>query len=699
MATITWSLLADFDGSGSYETDLTPYVNAPASAARVSRGIGRDGKPRAGKLTFVLDNADGTFTPENSASPYYGLLVPGVPVQLTATHNAIAYTVATAYAMRWKCSFPIAGLSRCEVQCEDLFWFLANGEPVNLQASTSRTTTDALNAICDQLGLTAGDRNFDTGAQSLPMHFCVGDNPLKALQAVVASEMGGQLWPDAAGRIRFEWRGSRLGVGSVDDTWGRGSQVGARGEDYDLNPMEYVTNVTARATVFHTGQADTLLWEDTRNMFTNPATSLALAAGEVYERVYQAGSAFYVLTALAQTTDYLANSAADGSGTDQTSALTVTLTDLGGGFFVLRRENTSTATIYNTKMRVRGQPVEFFTDQSIAQFSLAASRLKAGLSLQFDLPFSGDSGGKVRDYAYQELRVGRIPFPVLQLPFRALIDADIAAMLNVELGDLIRYASPAVDVFQNARVDDWWYVEGLEYSIPPDWGGEWFDVTVTLIPSYVYRNLDAIAFDLFDRADAAGGLGRATSDDGWANSSGFDIVSNVARANTDTLSIPDLDVGVSDQVVEVQLANIGAGDEVGVTLRKSDANNYLRAYVDAGTNEVILERIQAGVVTELSSPAFTVGTAHEMRCLVQGNRIRVYVDGKLYIDTTDASLSSGPKAGMMARNASGTTTFANFYAQGLNLSDGAAAPALGVTRPLRRGGQPAFWRRRRRRMA
>jgi len=664
VSTVTWAITADFDRNGTYETDLTPYIDMPGMDVRVSRGIGRDGKPQTTKLSLTLSNRDGTFTPENSASTLYGKLTPGVPVRVVATFAAVDWTIVSAYAMSWKPRFEWGIPSTCAVECEDIFWFLQNGDLINVTADTTRDTDGALVAIRDALGLVAGDCNFDDGVQDLPMHFCVGENPLAAMQAVVASEMGGLLYPAADGRIRFEARNSRLGV-TPDDTWGDGTTIGPVAEEYLLSPLEYVTNVTARATVFRSGQADTPIFEFSQNMFTKPtATSIALAAGEVWQRTFQANSAYLALTTPDDYYDYTANSAQNGTGTDKTTALTVTVTDLGGGRFTLKLVNTDAGTIYVTKFRLRGQPVEFYADRSEAQFSLSVSGLKAGLGLQFDVPFAGDTGGKLRDYAYQELRVGRYPWPMLRLPFQAVMDDDIGAMLAADLGQLIAYAS-ASDLFQSAMVDDWWYIEALDYVIPAGWAGETFNCTVTLIPSYVYRNLDAIVFDTFDRANASGVLGTTFSGDAWANDSGFDIASNAARANTDTLSVPDVTLGVSDQVVEVQLAAIGAGDEVGVVLRKTDASNYYRVYVDKGSNEVILEKVVATVVTELSSPAFTVGTSHEIKAMIQGSRIRVWVDFRLYIDITDTALATGTKAGLMARTANGTTTFENFYAQGL----------------------------------
>lgn len=538
--TITWGLTADFDRDGTYETDLTGYVEKPGSGIRISRGIGRDGQPMTSKLSVQLSNRGGEFTPENTASPFYGKLEPGVPIRVTAT-SGTARTLWTGYAMRWKTSWRSGAVSMCQVDCDDLFAILRDGDLVNVTASTSRDTDGALVAIMDALGLVAGDRSFDDGVQALPMHFAVGENPLEAMMQVAASEMGGLLYPDALGRIRFEARNSRLGVGAVDDTWGDGTSVIPMAAEYDLNPLELVTSVTARATVFRTGQADTEIFAFSQNMFTKPAaTSMALTAGQVWERTFQANSAYVSLTALDAVYDYLANDSQDGTGTDRTSLLTATVTDLGGGRFTLRLVNTHSGTIYVTKFRLRGQPVEFYADRAEAAFSLSQAGLKAGRSLSFDVPFAGDTGNKLRDYAYQELRVGRYPWPMLTLQFRPGNATAIGALLDVELGHLIRYTDIALDADKAPNVDDWWYVEGLSYSIPPDWAGATFDCTVRLSPSYVYRNLDAIVFDTFDRADAVGGLGTSFSGDVWADDTGFDIDSGYAVPNDAGLQVPNL---------------------------------------------------------------------------------------------------------------------------------------------------------------
>ncbi|MCC6772129.1 MAG: hypothetical protein IT360_13040 [Gemmatimonadaceae bacterium] len=538
--TITWALEADFDRDGSWSTDLTGYVAKPGSGVRISRGIGRDGKPLTSKLSVALNNHGGEFTVQNSASTFYGLLTPGVPIRITATVSAVTYTLWTGYAMRWVSSWRTGTVSMCQLDCDDLFAVMRDGEPVNITVSTSRDTDGALAAIMDALGFDSGDRDFADGVQDLPMHFCVGENPIDAMMAVAASEMGGLLYPNALGQARFEARNSRLGT-TPDATWGDGTVIIPAAVEYDLNPLEHVTSVTARATVFRTGQAETRIFEFSQNMFTRPtATSMALTAGQVWERTFQANSAYVALTTPVSVVDYLANDSQDGTGTDRTSLLTVTVTDLGGGRFRLRLVNTHSGTIYVTKFQLRGQPVEFYADRAEAVFSLSVPGLPAGRGLQFDVPFAGDTGQKLRDYAYQELRVGRYPWPVLRLSFVPRTTAEIIAMLSAEIGDRVYYADMDLAVSASARVADWWYVEGLSYEIPSNWAGQTFRITVTLVPAYVYRNLDAIAFDTFDRADASGDLGTSFSGDAWADDSGFDISGGYAVPNSTGLQVPNL---------------------------------------------------------------------------------------------------------------------------------------------------------------
>ena len=64
-----------------------------------------------------------------------------------------------------------------------------------------------------------------------------------------------------------------------------------------------------------------------------------------------------------------------------------------------------------------------------------------------------------------------------------------------------------------------------------------------------------------------------------------------------------------------------------------------------------------------SEPAVPLD-ALEMLVLAQGDRHRVYIDGRLLIDIEDSDLNDQPGAGLLSQGAT-THTFDDFYANGL----------------------------------
>lgn len=662
---ITWAAEADFDRDDVYETDITSLITMPGQGIAIERGFDGSGNYLISKVSLDVNNNDGAFSQDNLSSARAGQLTPGVPLKLTATVSATPYSAWTGYIQKFQESGIGAGtVSMCRLDCTDLFTYLAESDLINITVSTSRDTDAALIAVMDAMGLTSGDRNFDDGLQDFPYHYALAQTALQAMLEAVKSEMGGRLFCNADGQLRFKARNAQLGT-SVAATFGDVTGHYPVSISKATTNDEYVTAVRVRGTVFREGQADVEVFRFSRGMLNDTPDSLAIAAGDTYQRDFDTQSAVVAITAPVSSVDYLGNSAVDGSGTDKTSALTVTVTDRGAGRFNLKIKNTDASTVYVTLFRLRGQPTNFFADRPEAYFSLSVPGRKAGKVIELDVPYAGDTGQKLRDYAYTVLRTYRYAYSRLTLTFRPADDTEAARLLGLELGDRVAFRDTSLTI-NGSYSDDIYYIETIRLVAPANMVGN-FTMALELVPSYLSRNLDALVFDLFDRANATGDLGTSTSLDVWANDANMDITSNTARANSDTAQIPDLDLGagITDQVVEVSLAAIGAGDEVGVTCRKVDANNYYRAYVDKGSNEVILEKVVAAVVTELSSPAYTVGTTGEIKLMVQGSRLRVWVDRRLYIDTTDSSLTTGTKVGLFARNANATTTFANFYGQGL----------------------------------
>lgn len=688
---ITWSVLADFDRDGVYEYDLTPDIEAPGSGISIDRGFGNDGIYQISKVSITVTNRSGTYVFDNSSSALYGKLKAGVPIKVQANDGTTSYTFWTGYIQSYKMSgFTGGTVPTCTFDCTDVAGFLVQQSPLNVLIGT-RTTKEAYEAVAAAAGLIGTDYQF-TGSQNLPLHWVRNADALTAMAQIQQSEMGGQWFVDALGRIQGQGRGTRLGI-NVAQSWGDDSGIYPVSASVEVTDADVISKAAVQANIFVADADEQVIFSFSRNA-TNPTPdSLYIAPGEIYGPVsLDYPSPAEAIAVQVAGTDYTANASIDGSGADMTASLSVTNVEQGAGFQLTLKNTHATDGLYVTKFEKKGLSHNYVPDRPIFTYSLpiAGDKTERGITVQ--LPFSDDSG-LARDFAVQLVRTYRYPYPRLTLSFVPGSAAAIASMLAVELGDLIKYRDTDVTTLGKSYSNDYWYVDHIKASVPPTMAGATFPIEVQLVPAYLFRNLDAIAYDQFERADATGDLGTATSYDVWADDGNMDIVTGYARANSDSLQMPTLDLGpgITDGVVEVQLSEVGSGDEVGVVFRYTDANNQYRFYIDKGSNEAILERNSGGVVTELSSPAYAVGTAAELRVIFQASRIRCQVDGLTYIDVEDAPVFYGNRVGLFVRNASGTTKFNEFYGQGLNGSVGVAEARMpSITpMPLRRPGRRA----------
>jgi hypothetical protein len=79
----TGTVLRSNPTTGANLTAVTGFI-----AAEINRGRDNElAQTQTGTLTVTLDNADGRFSPDNAASPYYPNIVPGRQIRLSARYN------------------------------------------------------------------------------------------------------------------------------------------------------------------------------------------------------------------------------------------------------------------------------------------------------------------------------------------------------------------------------------------------------------------------------------------------------------------------------------------------------------------------------------------------------------------------------------------------------------------------------------
>lgn len=689
--TISWSVLADFDRDGVYEHDLTGDIEMPGSGISIDRGFGNDGIYQISKASITVTNREGTYVFDNSSSALHGRLRAGVPVKVQASHEGADYTLWTGYIQTYQMSgFSSGTVPTCTFDCQDVAGFLVQQSPLNVLVGT-RTTREAYEAVAAAAGLTGADFQF-SGIQNLPLHWVRNADALTAMAQVQQSEMGGQWFVDALGRIQGQSRAVRLGI-AISQSFGDEGGIYPIGASVEVSDADVISKAAVQANIFVAEADEQTIFFFSRNA-TNPTPdSIYLAPGETYGPVsLDYPSPVETVAAQVSGTDYTANSAIDGTGNDMTASLSVTNVEEGAGFKLILKNTNVADGLYVTKFEKKGLAQNYVPDRPIFTYSLpiAGDKTERGITVQ--LPFS-DASGLARDFAVQLVRTYRYPYPRLTLNFLPGNTTAITALLAVELGDLIKYRDTDVTTLGKSWSNDYWYIDHIRSSIPPALAGATFPITLTLVPAYLFRNLDAITYDQFDRADATGVLGTSTSYDVWADDGNMDIADGYARANSDDLQMPTLDLGtgITDVVIEVLLSEIGAGNEVGVVFRYTDADNQYRFYIAKDSNQAFLKRISGGVLTDTFVNNLTVGTSAELRVIHQAGRIRCQVDGTTLIDTEETAPFNGTRVGLFAYAASGTAKFNEFYAQGLNGSIGVAEARMPEIRPmfLRRPGRRA----------
>lgn len=598
MGEVLWSVVADFDRDGEYEYSLTADIEKPGNGITIDRGFNEDGLYKVSRVTIVVSNRAGTYSPGNAESALAGLLRPGVPVVIQAVHNTILYTAWTGYIQEFAVSgVEAGGVPVCTLTCFDLAGYLQQYNPLNVLLA-ARNTKDAYEAIAADAGLNAADYHFSHGRQDLAYHWVRNKDALSAFADVLQAEMGGWWWVDALGVIQGQSRGDRLGV-TPSQTWGDGTTVYPRRAAVKTSDRHIISRMLVQGRSFVQPGDTEVLFTFSRNADNPVPDSILIPAGGTYGPVLLdfAGPVESIVTPEA-TTDYTANDAIDGSGTDRTASLGVAV-DLQGAGFELTLTNSHSGGIYVTAFQLRGlqasnEPGPAFT------YEMTIPGDKTGRGEQAQIPFVDDIA-ILADFAVQCVRTNRYEFPVLTLDFDASNDAKKLALLSLELGELVRYTDTGLGA-SGTYTDEWAYVDGIKLVIPPDLAGQTFQATVTLVPTYLYRDLDRIAWDTFNRDDASGSLGNSTSGAAWTGT-GFDIDGNAAAPNGTGEETATIALGARNVVAEVVVNNVEEGAAAGLTYRYQDADNHLRAYIDPLTNQLILEKVVAGVATEIAAEA------------------------------------------------------------------------------------------------
>lgn len=393
-------VLFDNDGDGYSGNGLMGRL----ASLSVQRGLNPDtGEIQEASAQFNLRNHDGRYSPRYSTSEYYPNIMPRLPVKMQRQDSGGTFYGQFSGFLGEPSVDPDPNVLSATFDCYDLVRRLRR-TIISTALYTDYRSDQLISAVLTLIGY-SGSTSLETGVKTFAYASWRRQSALAIIQEITNSEMG-TFFIDRDGVPTFHNRYHRVltttAAASFSNTFA--------GVTYRLPEETIYTEALVTVYPRSVGSSGVLWTWDEMPYF--------LAAGDTFtfEIEYTdpgglglcEGSS--VVTPVA-TTDYLANSLSDGSGTNETANLAVSFTAYGR-YATVTLTNNDASEFYITFMQVRGVPITIPNPVTL-RASTGAVELS---TIAFDQPLetSTSAGQDAADYLinlYQTPR-DRVTFQV-----------------------------------------------------------------------------------------------------------------------------------------------------------------------------------------------------------------------------------------------------------------------------------------------
>jgi hypothetical protein len=194
-------------GAGGTENEV---VNLTSQAIAVTTTRGRDltqDKFNPGLATVRVLDINGDWNPQNTASPYFGLLQPLRKIIITADYNNQTYPIYAGYTLAYNYTYPQGEeLGYIDISATDAFTLFNKSAVTTVTgAANGDTTGQRIEKILDTIGFPGGQRNLDVGDTLVQNDPGTLRTVLEALRQVEATELGA-VYIGANGDVVFRER-------------------------------------------------------------------------------------------------------------------------------------------------------------------------------------------------------------------------------------------------------------------------------------------------------------------------------------------------------------------------------------------------------------------------------------------------------------------------------------------------------------
>ena len=478
MAVGTYVLAVDWDDDGSF-SDAQSDVTARTFVVDYKRGRNYAsqlvGETLSGVLKATLNNESGDYSSFNTSSPIYGKILPGRKVKLTGNDGSTTFTLWEGFLERIE---PVVSARSAEIArmtCIGPLGYLNRFE-VSTEMQTSIKTGAAVTEVLDEAGWPAGDRDIDTGIVTMPHFWADRKTTFSALRTIEDTESG-VIEESADANIVFRDRHARSVDSRSTTSQATYSDAASASLPYtkvdQIDPLKHVFNDlrgdlsrytgvwTVGADALGTGtilaEAPSVIW----TLSESGPSSPALSAGQV--RIYTAisNSGVDAWANLTATTDYTANDAADGSGTDRTSSISIATVKKSQSVKITVT-NGHSGTVYLTKLQARGNQLVAKDKVSVGAEDATSQATYGKRTFPHPGSFMPDTD-EIQNWADFHVSVWKDPVPLLRVNFAA--NRSVAALTDAFTRDLSDLVTVEADNNAGLGIDTLFFVESVAHNI------------------------------------------------------------------------------------------------------------------------------------------------------------------------------------------------------------------------------------------
>lgn len=226
-------------------------VSNQTQSVQIRRGYNRIADNfNTGSASVVIIDATGDFNPDNTSSPYYGLLTPLRKIRISGTYNSTKYYVFSGYIQSFRYQAPNGtDLARVFIDAVDGQALLNLSTVTTIAGSGVQDSGARINAILDAIGWPSSMREIQTGASTLQADPGGNRSALDAILTVDDSELGA-FYFDELGQATFINRTNLAtaitGVPTIFTDDGLGTDIAYQDVQFNLDDTQLVNYVSVQ---------------------------------------------------------------------------------------------------------------------------------------------------------------------------------------------------------------------------------------------------------------------------------------------------------------------------------------------------------------------------------------------------------------------------------------------------------------------